>query len=483
MREAPAMVDIPALTAGIDRAWDEAILPTLDAYIRIPNKSPAFDPDWAAHGYMDQAVDLLEAWARNMLTVAPGATLEVVRLEGRTPVIFVEVPGSGPAADDTVLLYGHLDKQPEMEGWSDGLDPWTPVMRDGKLYGRGGADDGYSLFAALTAILALAQQGGPRARCAVLIEACEESGSFDLPAYVEALKGRIGSPTLIVCLDSGCGNYDQLWLTTSLRGLTGGLLTIEVLANGVHSGLASGIVPDSFRLARQLVSRVEDEETGLVADRAFNAPIPEARVVQARQTAYILGDTVFAEFPFPAGMRPAASDRVELLLNRSWRPQLAVVGAAGLPAPAQAGNVLRPRTSLKLSLRLPPTVDAGAASARLKALLEADPPYGARVRFEPDTPGSGWESPPLAPWLEKALGEASGATFGAPAAMIGEGGSIPFMGMLGQAFPEAQFVITGVLGPASNAHGPDEFLHVPFAKKLTAAVALLLDAHARRGVA
>jgi acetylornithine deacetylase/succinyl-diaminopimelate desuccinylase-like protein len=474
------MAEIAPLTATVDRTWDEEIVPTLDAYIRIPNKSPAFDADWAAHGFMDQAVALLEGWARRKLAAMPGATIEVVRLDGRTPVIFIEIPGAGPAADDTVLLYGHLDKQPEMEGWSDGLGPWVPVMRDGKLYGRGGADDGYALFASLTAILALAEQGGPRARCAVLIEACEESGSFDLPAYVEALKDRIGSPSLIVCLDSGCGNYDQLWLTTSLRGLIAGLLTVEVLGNGVHSGLASGIVPDSFRIARDLVSRIEDEDTGLVADPAFNAAIPEARAAQARQTAEILGDTVFSEFPFVGGMRPAADDRVELLLNRSWRPQLAVVGAAGLPAPASAGNVLRPRTSLKLSLRLPPTVDAEAATATLKALLEADPPYGARVRFEPDTPGSGWESPPLAPWLEQALGAASGAAFGAPAAMIGEGGSIPFMGMLGRAFPKAQFVITGVLGPASNAHGPDEFLHVPFAKKLTAAVALLLDAHARR---
>ena len=467
--------------AFIESIWEDDILPVLTDYIRIPNKSPAFDPDWAAHGHMEAAAAQFAAWAKAKIADIDGATLEVVRLEGRTPVIFIEIPGSGPAAGDTVLLYGHLDKQPEMEGWSDGLGPWVPVMRDGKLYGRGGADDGYAMFASLTAILALAAQGGPRARCAVLIEACEESGSFDLPAYVEALKDRIGSPTLIVCLDSGCGNYDQLWLTTSLRGLAGGLLTVEVLANGVHSGLASGIVPDSFRIARELVSRLEDEGTGLVADPAFNIAIPEGRIAQARQTAAVLGDTVFSEFPFVAGMRPAADDRVELLLNRSWRPQLAVVGAAGLPPPAQAGNVLRPRTSLKLSLRLPPTVDADAATARLKALLETDPPYGARVRFEPDPSGSGWESPPLAPWLEQALGAASGAAFGAPAAMIGEGGSIPFMGMLGRAFPEAQFVITGVLGPASNAHGPDEFLHVPFAKKLTAAVALLLDAHARRG--
>ncbi len=475
------MVDTAELSAFVDGVWEHEILPTLDAYIRIPNKSPAFDADWAAHGFMDAATGLLEGWARGKLARTPGAVVEVVRLDGRTPVIFIEIPGSGAAADDTVLLYGHLDKQPEMEGWSPGLGPWTPVMKGGKLYGRGGADDGYAMFASLTAILGLAEQSAPRARCVVLIEACEESGSYDLPAYVETLKERIGSPTLVVCLDSGCGNYDQLWLTTSLRGLAGGLLTVQVLDHGVHSGLASGIVPSSFRIARLLMSRIEDERTGLVADPAFAAVIPEGRIAQTRRTAAILGDTVYTEMPFVSGMRPGTDDPVELLLNRSWRSQLSTVGAAGLPPPDQAGNVLRPRTSLKLSLRLPPTVDADTASAQLKAILEADPPYGAHVHFEPDPPGSGWESPPLSPWLEAALDAASGATFGAPAAMIGEGGSIPFMGMLGRAFPQAQFVITGVLGPNSNAHGPDEFLHIGFAKKLTAAVALLLEAHANRG--
>jgi acetylornithine deacetylase/succinyl-diaminopimelate desuccinylase-like protein len=474
------MADNSKLTAYVDRTWDQDILPALDAYIRIPNKSPAFDADWMQHGYMDKAVKLLEDWARAKLKALPGSTLEVVRLDGRTPVIFIDIPGSGPPATETVLLYGHLDKQPEMEGWSEGLDPWTPVMRDGKLYGRGGADDGYSLFASLTAILALAEQGAPHARCAVLIEACEESGSYDLPAYVEHLKARIGSPTLVVCLDSGCGNYDQLWLTTSLRGMAAGLLTVEVLDHGIHSGMGSGIVPDSFRIARHLLSRIEDPVTGKVTDAAFGVEIPKARIAQARAAADILGDTVYTEMPFVEGMHPVSPDRVELLLNRTWRAQLATVGAAGLPVPANAGNVLRPRTSLKLSLRLPPTLNADKASDHLKAMLEADPPYGAKVSFQTDHVGSGWNAPALAPWLEQALEEASNAAFGKPAAMIGEGGTIPFMGMLGEAYPEAQFVITGVLGPASNAHGPDEFLHVPFAKKLTAAVALLIEAHGRR---
>ncbi len=399
----------------------------------------------------------------------------MVRLEGRTPVILVALPGEGP----TTLLYGHLDKQPEMAGWAEGLGPWTPVIKDGKLYGRGGADDGYALFGALTAILALRDQGVSPGRCVILIEACEESGSYDLPAYVEHLLPRIGSPSLVICLDSGCGNYDQLWLTTSLRGLTGGTLKVEVLEEGVHSGSASGVAPSSFRVLRQLLSRIEDAETCQVLPEAFAAEIPPARLAQARKAAKILGDEVFKALPFTPGMQPVTDDPAELLLNRTWRPQLAVTGAAGLPLPEDAGNVLRPYTTAKLSLRLPPTVDADAAGEALRLILEHDPPYGARVTFTPDHPGSGWNAPTLAPWLEASLERASTAAFGRPAAMIGEGGSIPFMGMLGQRFPAAQFVITGVLGPHSNAHGPNEFLHIQMGKNVTMAIAVILEDHVR----
>ena len=244
-------MDAKALNQFTQGLWDREITPALIDYIRIPAKSPAFDPDWAKSGFIDQAVEHMAGWARGKIASLPGATMEIVRLEGRTPVIFIEAPGD---IDDTVLLYGHLDKQPEMTGWSDGLGPWEPVIRDDKLYGRGGADDGYAIYASVTALLALQDQGVKRARCVVLIEACEESGSYDLPFYVDHLAERIGSPSLVICLDSGCGNYDQLWLTTSLRGLAGGLLTVEVLEEGVHSGDASGVVPDSFRIARAAVA-------------------------------------------------------------------------------------------------------------------------------------------------------------------------------------------------------------------------------------
>jgi len=470
-------VDTDALNAFVADLWAREITPELVDYVAIPAKSPHFDPDWQANGHIDRAVEHMTRWAREKIAELPGATLEVVRLEGRTPVILIEAPGE---IDDTVLLYGHLDKQPEMSGWSEGLGPWTPVLKDDKLYGRGGADDGYAIYASVTALLALRRQGVKRARAVVLIEACEESGSYDLPFYVDHLKARIGSPSLVICLDSGCGNYDQLWLTTSLRGLAGGRLTVEVLNEGVHSGDASGIVPDSFRLARALVQRIEDEKTGEILLPELTAQIPPERIEQAKVAAAALGEEVWRKFPFAGSTHPISDDGVQLVLNRTWRAQLAVVGADGLPNPADAGNVLRPTTVLKLSMRLPPTVDGKKAGEAMTKALTEDPPQGAVVSFEAEQAGAGWNAPPLAPWLEAAIHAASRATFGREAAQMGEGGSIPFIGMLGEKFPQAQFLITGVLGPRSNAHGPNEFLHIPTGKKVTASAALILAAHAER---
>ena len=461
----------------IDRLWDEEVVPTLVDYIRIPNKSPAFDPDWAAHGHMDKAVELLEGWARRKIVGLKGATLEVIRLEARTPVILIDVPGQGA---DTVLLYGHLDKQPEMTGWSEGLGPWEPVIRGDKLYGRGGADDGYAMFGAISAILALQDSGVPHARCVILIEACEESGSPDLPYYVDALGPRLGDPSLVVCLDSGCGDYERMWLTTSLRGLMAGALTVRVLTEGVHSGDASGVVPSSFRILRRLIDRIEDADTGQVLTDALHARIPEQRRDQARRAAEVLGDQIYAKFPFAGATRPMSDDLAELVLNRTWRPTVSTIGIDGIPAMGSAGNVLRPATSAKLSIRLPPITDAKTAAAAVKQALEADPPYGAEVSFEVDSAEGGWNAPALAPWLEAAVAKASRHAFGPEPAYMGEGGSIPFMGMLGEKFPKAQFVITGVLGPHSNAHGPNEFLHIPTGKRVSTAVASILADHFHR---
>jgi acetylornithine deacetylase/succinyl-diaminopimelate desuccinylase-like protein len=458
-----------ALRRSVDATWTERIVPALRDYITIPNQSPAFDPQWREHGHMERAVALIADWVQAQRV--PGLALEIVRLDGRTPLLWMEVPGD---SDDTVLLYGHLDKQPPLDGWHEGLGPWTPVIRDGRLYGRGSADDGYAAFACVCAIQALHAQRLPHARCVVLIEACEESGSGDLPAYVEALADRIGTPRLVICLDSGCGDYEGLWITTSLRGLIGGALTVTVLNEAVHSGAASGIVPSSFRIARQLLTRLEDERTGAIRVPALHVEVPPERAAQAAAAAAVLGSSVHSSFPFTSGARPVTGDVTELLLNRTWRPQLEVIGAAGLPAAERAGNVLRPRTTLKLSLRLPPTLDATAASAAVHELLTTDPPHGARVTFVADQHATGWNAPPLAPWLEESVARASRDHFGRDVHYHGEGGTIPFMAMLGERFPRAQFVITGVLGPHANAHGPNEFLELATGARVTACVARVL---------
>lgn len=468
-------MDSKRVQREIDQQWDDEIVPNLVEYIRIPNKSPMFDADWVQHGYMDDAVKLMVRWAQQQPIT--GMTIEVVSAEGRTPLIFIEVPGTDPGNEDCVLLYGHLDKQPEMTGWSDGLGPWLPVLRGDKLYGRGGADDGYAIFGSLAAIRALQAQGVAHARCVVVIEACEESGSYDLPFYVDLLAERIGKPSLVVCLDSGCGNYDQLWCTTSLRGMCGGDLTVNVLEEGVHSGDASGVVPSSFRILRTLLSRLEDETTGRVRVDALQAEVPADRLQQAQVCAQVLGTAVYDKFPLLPGMQPMHHDVTELVLNRTWRPALSITGADGLPPLSSAGNVLRPQTAVKLSLRLPPTLDGERAGEVLRECLLSDPPYGAKVTLNLEKSSSGWNAPPMADWLSAAIENASQQCFGKSAVYMGEGGSIPFMGMLGAKFPGAQFMITGVLGPHSNAHGPNEFLHIPTGKRVTASVAHVLAAH------
>ncbi|HEX7272088.1 MAG TPA: M20 family metallopeptidase [Casimicrobiaceae bacterium] len=462
------------LLAHVSRQWDDEIVPQLIDYIRVPAKSPHFDRRWEANGHIERVTRIAEAWAKKQ--PVRGLTVEIVRLSGRTPLLYFDVPRTN-RSERTVLLYGHLDKQPEMSGWRTGYGPWDPLLENGKLFGRGGADDGYAVFAALSAIGALQAQGIAHSRCVGLIETCEESGSYDLPAYLEALAPRLGQVDLVVGLDSGCGDYERMWATTSLRGLTGGTLTVEVLTEGVHSGDASGVVPSSFRLMRRLLDRIEDSATGRLLPVEFHASIPGERVEQARRAADILGELVISKYPFAGATQAMITDRTEALLNRTWRPALSIIGADGMPAITDAGNVLRPRTSLELSLRLPPTIDAARAAQAMKRVLEADPPAGANVRFEIAEAATGWNAPPTAAWLTRAIDEASLRFYEQPAASMGEGGTIPFMAMLGRHFPTAQFLITGVLGPHSNAHGPNEFLHVPYAKKLTACVADVIARH------
>lgn len=482
-REMPAgLLDAGRALSDVTARWDGDIVRQITDYIAIPAKSPGFDKDWAAHGHIDTVLRNAAAWVEAQKV--EGLTLEIVRLEGRTPVLFFEIAATGTPMTDTVLMYGHLDKQPEFTGWRADLGPWTPKYEDGRLYGRGGADDGYAVYASIAAVQALKAQGAAHPRIVGLIETCEESGSYDLLPYVEALRARLGEVGLVICLDSGAGNYDQLWLTTSLRGMAGGLLKVEVLTEGVHSGDASGLVPSSFRIMRQVLDRLEDSATGRLLPASFHCEVPPDRLAQAKVTAAILGDEIHKRFPWAhydcggstAFTLPTTTDPVEGLLNRTWKPTLSVTGADGFPALKDAGNVLRPYTAFKLSLRLPPLVDAGQAVQELKALLEDNAPYQAKVTFEGGGGATGWNAPTITPWFERALDAASLAHFGAPCGYIGQGGTIPLMNMLSEGFPKAQMMVCGVLGPKSNAHGPNEFLHVPYAKKLTAAVAEVIAA-------
>lgn len=466
-------MDAKQLSTSIARTWNDSIIERLTDYVRIPNKSPLFDPDWERHGYMEAAIQLMAGWCRAQ--PLPEATIEVRRLPGKTPILLVDIPGELPGS---VLLYGHLDKQPEFTGWLPGLGPWEPVIRDGKLYGRGAADDGYAVFSSITAIAALKAQGVRLPRCVVLIEACEESGSVDLPAHLAALGPGLGEPSLVVCLDAECGNYEQVWCTTSLRGNIVGNLRVRVLTEGVHSGMATGIAPTPFRILEQLLGRIESPVSGELLLEELHVPLPQDRRLQAAHAAKVLGAEVAGKIPWARGVQALTNDPAELIINNTWKATLAVTGAEGLPPLASAGNVLLPEVSVKLSLRLPPTCDAQRASSAVREALERDPPYGAQVSFEGDGTG-GWNAPAFAPWLEESITNASRVIYGRDAVHIGCGGTIPFMGMLGKQFPKTQFFITGVLGPHANAHGPNEFLHLKYAEKLTACVSLVLADHAR----
>jgi acetylornithine deacetylase/succinyl-diaminopimelate desuccinylase-like protein len=467
-------MDLKLLSAHIARTWQDSIVDRLVAYVRIPNKSPMFDPQWQSHGYMEQAIQLMADWCRAQPLAGMRVTLQ--RLPGRTPLLLADIPGELPGC---VLLYGHMDKQPEFTGWLPGLGPWEPVIRDGRLYGRGAADDGYAVFSSLTAIAALKAQQVRLPRCLVLIEACEESGSEDLPAHLAALGDSLGEPSLVVCLDAECGNYDQLWCTTSLRGNLIGTLTVRVLTEGVHSGLATGIAPTPFRILEQLLARLESPVTGDLLLDELHVTLPPDRRAQAVVAAQVMGAEVAGRLPWAAGTQPVSNDPTELIINSTWCATLAVTGADGLPAVGSAGNVLLPELSVKLSLRLPPTCDAARAEQAVRETLEREPPYGAEVRFETGGATGGWNAPAFAPWLEQSIGRASRAVYGRDAVHLGCGGTIPFMGMLGERFPRTQFFITGVLGPHANAHGPNEFLHLDYAQKVTACVSLVLADHAR----
>lgn len=480
----------------LDAAWhwhggSGAIVKTLSDYITIPNVSPAFDPDWSTNGTLDKAVQLFADRVLAFRNDFPEARFDDIAVtvyggrdnpiadpagERRTPLLRVDVPAHGPApAGGTVILYGHLDKQPGLDdAWSDGLHPRKPVVRNDRLYGRGAGDDGYALWCALSALAALRASGESHPRAVIIIEAAEESGRDDLEVYLDAIRNDLGDVRFIVCLDSGCGDYDNLWTTDSLRGVVAGSLRVAVLREGVHSGDASGVVPSPFRIMRKLLSRLEDEDTGEILPPAFRVAIPDEVPPALARTASVLGDGVWRGFPFLDSVCPAAPANAELLLARGWKAGLVVKGLDGVPPAAGSGNGMLPWVEASLSLRLPPTLASADAASVLKALLEKDPPYNARVTFTVQAAADGWTAPPLPSEMADTLRAAAADCFGGVVHSNAEGGSIPFMAFLRDRFPAARFLVTGVLGPGSNAHGPDEFLHLPTARRLAEVVARMV---------
>nr|WP_132112911.1 M20/M25/M40 family metallo-hydrolase [Actinocrispum wychmicini] len=472
-------VEHNALNSTVDRLWESEILASLSELISVPALSPAFDADWAARGHLDAAAEHVRRWVASRSL--PGASVEIVRLDDRTPLVVVDIPATPGGVDaGTVVLYGHLDKQPPVGGWADGLGPWTPVLRDGRLYGRGAVDDGYSAYAATAAVEAVRASGGEHARCVILLETCEESGSPDFAAYLEHLKPKLGDVTLVVCLDSGGNDYDRLWITTSLRGLVSVDLTVRVLDVAAHSGMASGIVPSSFRIMRTLLDRVENAATGEILIPEMNVEIPAHRLAEAQASVAAAPGAVGRAYQRSGTTQPAAATDLDLVLNNSWRPTLSVIGAAGLPQPTDAGNVLRTHTTLTLSFRLPPTANSEAALDSVLKLLTTDVPYGATVEIAREEHGGGWNAPEMAPWLSAAVENVSKTVYDAPWGTVGLGGSIPFVGLLGETYPNAQFLVTGAGGADSNIHVPNEWLHLGQAARVTTSVGHVLHAHATR---
>eukprot|EP01017_Pseudomicrothorax_dubius_P041196 TRINITY_DN6563_c0_g4_i1.p2 TRINITY_DN6563_c0_g4~~TRINITY_DN6563_c0_g4_i1.p2 ORF type:complete len:476 (+),score=99.84 TRINITY_DN6563_c0_g4_i1:43-1470(+) len=457
-----------SLKRRVEELWDQSGLPGLKDFIRIPNLSRFFDSNWETNGLLTKAANQMVEWLKRQ--EIKGAKVEALIEPGKTPLVFAEIEGTAPG---TILFYGHLDKQPHLLPWREGLSPTEPMIEDGKLYGRGACDDGYALFGTAVSIKACQQAGLSHPRCIILIEGDEESASEDLPYYFDKLADRIGTPNVIVCLDSGCFDYNTLWVTTSLRGLVSFELKVEILSEGVHSGDASGIVPSSFRIARQLLNRIDDPLTG-EANSKFQVIIPGDRYQEGLKTAEYMADSLFQKYPFLEGTLPTDTNPIRAYFNRVWKAQLSITGADGLPPTATAGNVLRPSTTLKVSLRTPPTLDAKKALEECVELLTKNVPYGAKVTLGNPDPSNGWNGPAMPQGLKDILERASQNYYSKPAMLTGEGGSIPFLSFLGDRFPTAQFIVTGVVGPQANAHGPNEFLHIDYTKSLLCCIAQFL---------
>lgn len=455
----------------IDKFWSNDIIPALSDFIKIPCITKTLDQKWEENGHLLEAANLAKKWIEKQNL--PGTKVQVLTMPGKTPFVFAEIPGTA-SSSKTALLYGHLDKMPDVAGWDDGLSAWNPVIREGNLYGRGSVDDGYAIFIPIAALKTLQQQNIPYPRCVILLEASEECGSPDFDSHFKLLEKSIGTPDLIMINDTSGEDHKHLWLTNSLRGVVLGALRVETLTQGVHSGTGSGIAASTFRIARLLLSRIENEQTGEVLVKECYSDIPQERIEETQELAKILKDRVYKDVPFIDGVKPISEDITELLLNKNWRPTLSILGADGLPSVGEAGNVLRPMTTLKISLRLAPSANPDKVAAKVKEILERDPPYGAKVTYTLLAAYPGWDAPKSEPWFAQVLTSVSNSYFGNNPMYKGEGASIGIVQMLGEKYPKAQFVASGIMIPASNEHGPNESISLSAAKKYNCCIAEIL---------
>lgn len=463
---------LQSLMSRSDEIWEDSILPSLSEFIEIKALSPLFEPKWAEIGELDKTIDLFCNWLDDQGIL--GMKYETHRIDGKSPVLLVTVDGTGPGE---VIFYSHLDKQPSKpELWSDGLHPLKAVRRDPWLYGRGTIDDGYGGYLCATSVRLLQEAGIPHPRCTFLIETCEESGSFDLPPYLDALTGELGNPDMIVVMDSGGPDYDHIWMTEALRGLVSGTLSVKVSHEGIHSGNSGGSIPSSFRIIRELLDRVEDSKTGEVLIPEMHVEIGEDVQDKAKALAEVVGGSIWEQFPTVDTLVPVASTTEEMIIAMNWEPTLCVIGVDGIPPVQVAGNVLRTNTDLKLSFRIPPGVDSEGVISIVKEILEDEPPFGAEVSFTPDSCADGFHAPPLQGKVRDAIHESSLSLTGLPPLATWTGGTIPFMAMMQRKYPEAMFLCTGASGPGNNAHGPDEKLHIPSSKRLTVVLSSTISA-------
>ena len=465
-------VDLDSMAENADRIWEESILPSLSEFIEIHALSPMFEPNWDELGELQATLDLFCSWLDNQ--GLQGMSYNVHRIANHSPVLLVTIEGTGSGE---VLFYSHLDKQPSRPHlWSEGLHPLKAVRREPFLYGRGSVDDGYGGYLCVTAIRLLQEAGIPHPKATFLIETCEESGSYDLPPYLDELTEDLGNPDLVVVLDSGGPSYEHIWVTEALRGLVARNLSVRVSHEGVHSGMAGGAIPSSFRIQRMLLDRIENSQTGEVLIPEMHVEISDNIIQQATALAEVLGDELWSSLPTVETLESQSKDASEMLLDINWRPALSVIGADGIPSVQSAGNVLRTNTDLKISFRIPPGVNAEEVQDVVKQILEENPPYGAEVTYNPTEPADGFHAPPLHEGIASALESTSLHLTGKPPMSTWIGGTIPFMAMIQNKYPNACFLCTGSSGPGNNAHGPDEKLHIPHSKRVNVALAAAIAA-------